>query len=359
MRNGSAATSSGTPARGARRLGRIGRIGWLIVLAPSLTVADPVEQPAAKGAAPAPIAVASASTDGGAKASAAAVAGTYTGGGIGACTECHDKPEILAILKSPHAVKGDPRTPLAHANACETCHGPSAEHAGDADKPVPVAFGREHPSAPQNAVCLSCHEGGSRIHWSGSEHESHDVACAACHQIHAAEDRVLARDVDPEHIFKKDDQAQACYACHPEIRSLTHLVSAHPIKEGRVLCSDCHNPHGSTTDHLLAQETVNETCYECHAEKRGPFLWEHQPVREDCTNCHSPHGSNHKSLLIARTPWLCQECHDTQFHPSSVYDASGLPGRGTPNRALLVNNCLNCHSEVHGSNHPSGVRFTR
>jgi predicted CXXCH cytochrome family protein len=53
----------------------------------------------------------------------------------------------------------------------------------------------------------------------------------------------------------------------------------------------------------LLEATVNDTCYQCHAEKRGPFLWEHAPVREDCTNCHSPHGSTQPSLLKARTPW--------------------------------------------------------
>ena len=282
----------------------------------------------------------------------------YTGGGVDACTECHDQANILAILKSPHGVKGDARTPLAHENACETCHGPGAAHAADSDhQSMPIVFGQSHPAKPQNEVCLSCHQGGARIHWSGSDHETHDVSCAACHQIHAVEDRVLRRDVSVD-TFVKRDQSQACFACHPDVRAQIYRMSAHPIREGRVTCSDCHNPHGSTTDHLLAQETTNETCYECHAEKRGPFLWEHQPVREDCTTCHTPHGSTHAPLLVARGPWLCQQCHMAQFHPSGAYSGSGLPG-ATPNRNLLAKNCLNCHSEVHGSNHPSGVGLTR
>jgi DmsE family decaheme c-type cytochrome len=287
-------------------------------------------------------------------------AGEYTGGGVDACTECHDQPAILAILKTRHAVQGDARTPLAHANACETCHGPGAAHAADDETPVPIRFGTEHASGVQDATCLDCHRGGSRIHWSGSEHESHDVPCAACHTIHAADDPMLVRDVRPERIVR-GDQSQACYACHPEIRAQVFRMSAHPIKQGRVVCSDCHNPHGSTTDHLLAQETLNETCYECHAEKRGPFLWEHQPARDDCSNCHVPHGSTHAPLLEARGPWLCQQCHMAQFHPSGAYDGSGLPVPSglAPNRNLLAKNCTNCHSEVHGSNHPSGVRLTR
>jgi DmsE family decaheme c-type cytochrome len=103
---------------------------------------------------------------------------------------------------------------------------------------------------------------------------------------------------------------------------------------------------------------VNETCYQCHAEKRGPFLWEHQPARDDCMTCHASHGSTQRALLKQRAPWLCQECHSVEGHPSTEYTAAGLPG-GAPNRNLLLRSCTNCHYEVHGSNHPSGVRFMR
>jgi DmsE family decaheme c-type cytochrome len=288
----------------------------------------------------------------------AAEPAAYTGGGVGACTECHDQPAILAILKSPHGVKGDARTPLAHDAACETCHGASAAHANDGgESAVPVAFGQKHPIGPQNETCLSCHRGGTRIHWSGSTHESHDVSCAACHTVHRVEDVVFERDVRPE-TFAKHDQTEKCYSCHPDVRAQAQRMSSHPIREGRVLCSDCHNPHGSTTDALLVQETLNETCYECHAEKRGPFVWEHQPARDDCSTCHVPHGSTHEPLLEARGPWLCQSCHMASRHPSGVYSGTGLPNR-SPNRNLLAKNCTNCHSEVHGTNHPSGVRLTR
>ena len=77
----------------------------------------------------------------------------------------------------------------------------------------------------------------------------------------------------------------------------------------KMACSDCHNPHGSTGPTLLVKNSVNETCYTCHAEKRGPFLWEHAPVVDNCTNCHTPHGSANAPLLKARAPWLCQDCH--------------------------------------------------
>ena len=267
------------------------------------------------------------------------------------------RPGTLAILRTPHGVKGDARTPFA-AQGCESCHGPSAAHAADEDVPVTVGFGDAFPTEPQNAVCLSCHRGGERMLWKGSEHDARGVACASCHDIHKTRQVVLQKDIRPDALVRKDVSA-ACYGCHPDVRAQTHRISAHPIKEGEVTCNDCHNVHGSASDHLLVKRTVNETCYQCHAEKRGPFLWEHEPAREDCLICHASHGSTQPAMLKQRGPWLCQECHSVQFHPSTNYDASGLPAGGAANRNLLLRNCTNCHTEVHGSNHPSGVRLTR
>jgi DmsE family decaheme c-type cytochrome len=208
----------------------------------------------------------------------------------------------------------------------------------------------------QNAPCLGCHRGGERLHWQGSEHDAGHVACADCHVLHTGHDPMLERDLRPE--TWRRPQAEACFRCHPQQRAMMHRPSAHPIKEGLVRCSDCHQPHGSATPALLRGYSLNETCYRCHAEKRGPFLWEHPPAREDCSHCHEPHGSVHVALLKRRPPWLCQECHMAPQHPSGVYTAAGLPGP-SPDDRLLVKACVNCHSEVHGSNHPSGPRFTR
>jgi len=136
-------------------------------------------------------------------------------------------------------------------------------------------------------------------------------------------------------------------------------------------CSDCHNPHGSTSKHLLIKRSVNETCYTCHAEKRGPFVWEHGPVVDDCTNCHTPHGSVNSALLKQRTPWLCQDCHSGD-HANQVDSGGNLPGRNVTtangvfpmanaaSRAQLNGrNCMNCHVLVHGSNHPGGSKYLR
>jgi DmsE family decaheme c-type cytochrome len=123
-------------------------------------------------------------------------------------------------------------------------------------------------------------------------------------------------------------------------------------------CSSCHDPHDGNNDFLLRRSTVNQTCYLCHAEKRGPFLWEHAPASEDCTLCHQPHGSNHPSLLVKRPPLLCQQCHSPAGHPSGAYSSEEMDDSFN-NRFLLGRSCLNCHSQVHGSNHPSGSKLHR
>jgi DmsE family decaheme c-type cytochrome len=109
---------------------------------------------------------------------------------------------------------------------------------------------------------------------------------------------------------------------------------------------------------LLIKPTLNETCYTCHAEKRGPVLWEHAPVAENCANCHTPHGSINPTLLVKRPPLLCQSCHSQAGHPSVARTGAGLPG-GNPSGFLLSGSCVNCHSAVHGSNDPSGVKLMR
>ncbi|MBL0029251.1 MAG: DmsE family decaheme c-type cytochrome [Rhodanobacteraceae bacterium] len=264
---------------------------------------------------------------------------------------------MLNMLKSKHAMRGDARTPFAD-KACATCHGDSEDHmkappeGQERASPDRVFGDGKHASdaMTQNGACLSCHQGGLRMHWRGSAHERQDVACTSCHKLHVGDDPVLATNTQPA----------VCMTCHKEKRAEFHRPSTHPVMDGQMTCSGCHNPHGSTGPSLLAKGTLNETCYQCHAEKRGPFLWEHAPVREDCSNCHKPHGSVNASLLKQRTPWLCQQCHLAPQHPSSAYSGTGLPTAATPSGAqqLLGKSCLNCHSQVHGSNHPSGVRKT-
>jgi DmsE family decaheme c-type cytochrome len=142
-----------------------------------------------------------------------------------------------------------------------------------------------------------------------------------------------------------------------KVRRTQHM----PVAEGKMTCTTCHNPHGSTNvKQLRVGNYVNEACVSCHAEKRGPFLWEHAAGRESCVTCHDPHGSSNDRMLVTKVPMLCQRCHIGTRHPSTIYDARNVvPGAGTPSSRIYARACVNCHSNIHGSNHPSGHTFLR
>jgi predicted CXXCH cytochrome family protein len=147
----------------------------------------------------------------------------------------------------------------------------------------------------------------------------------------------------------RQTQTEVCFTCHKEQRSQVNRPVHHPIIEGKMSCSSCHNVHGDNPKQLV-RATTNETCFTCHMEKRGPFVHNHPPVQEDCAICHQPHGTTIVALLKSRPPFLCQECHNHQSHPSQ---AGQLPiGRTTSTSQLgsVARGCLNCHINIHGSN---------
>ena len=265
------------------------------------------------------------------------------------CLDCHAASSDVAV----HAVLNTAHANLAGGGnaACQSCHGSSPEHAAAPTAAAPqVSFGPRWPADAnaRNTRCQGCHESSDQLLWTGSEHQQASLSCDNCHNVHQQNDLALL----------KRDSGQLCVSCHQQVRAEIRLPSRHPIAEGKTACVDCHNPHGGLGDADLHQVSLNDNCFSCHQEKRGPFLWEHPPAAEDCSLCHRPHGSVNDRLLTARGPALCQQCHAAAFHPSVPYGREGLPG-GTANQNLLGKNCLNCHSQTHGSNHPSGARLTR
>ena len=272
--------------------------------------------------------------------------------GANSCIACHDEENeypIFPLFKTKHAVTADPRTPFGDKQ-CETCHGPGSKHvkASKNDKRggTIINFGKNFwtPVKDQNEKCLQCHQTHQRIEWKGSTHDFNDLPCASCHTIHVVRDPVLDRA----------QQAKVCFTCHKSEQSEFYMASRHPVREGKMACSECHNVHGADGTGFSVNAASREKCTSCHAEKRGPVLWEHAPAAQDCTLCHTPHGSNQPALLRKRVPQLCQECHDPAGHPSARYDGSKLPSP-----FMQVKGCLNCHSAVHGSNHPSGSTLLR
>jgi DmsE family decaheme c-type cytochrome len=281
-------------------------------------------------------------------------ASAYSAKGADTCLGCHTTPNIVGIFRTKHAQPNDDRGPFSHGGLqCEACHGPGGAHVAAGGGPAAgmIVFGAKSatPVAQQNATCLGCHQSNAAHDWAASAHAANDVACASCHSSHQAKDPMSAATT----------QIDVCVGCHQTQRTALFKPSHHPLREGKMSCTSCHSPHGSSAPAALVKNTITETCTSCHTELRGPFLWEHQPVAENCANCHEPHGSTQPAMLTLRPPFLCQTCHEGAGHPSIVNTPQGLPGGKSPSSFLVGSGCVNCHSQVHGSNHPSGRALMR
>lgn len=273
------------------------------------------------------------------------------------CQTCHEKAAGPAFQHTAHAKQDQ---------SCATCHPNVAEHAkaqmaGETGGPVPTL---KTLTAPEiNQVCLTCHEKRNQENYSMSLHDRRNVACTSCHGIHEYKSAKAQ--------LKTRTDAETCYTCHKAERAKSMRTSHHPVREGKMGCASCHNPHDGSRPKMLRADSVNELCYQCHAEKRGPFAFEHAPVREDCTSCHEPHGTNHPRLLQQKLPNLCWNCHlSGSGHFGSGDNASteqGVPvappgapsGYPTVNSRFIERSCRTCHVKLHGSNHPSGAFFLR
>ena len=295
------------------------------------------------------------------------------------CANCHEA-QWTSIDLSPHGAKSD-----ADGGMCQACHGDASQHLKDPTKnKLANPFAKGGTADARTAVCMTCHSGNRNLaFWTSGKHQLNEVTCSNCHSIHG---KKLAPSINKFVTTFLPNQADICANCHQPIRAATLKPSHHPIPEGKVKCSDCHNPHGAITPAMLKQPTINDQCYSCHADKRGPYVFNHPPVEENCATCHNPHGSVHAKLLNESAPNLCQDCHDWSRHPGTIYGAAGAyncqPGdntmSGTPpisvcppsrtgqpnpsvNNRLVARACMNCHSAVHGSNAPGnrGKYFTR
>ena len=276
-----------------------------------------------------------------------ALEGATSVGELTECLECHEE-YIKSFEKTKHSgffKHADAGTGIA----CEKCHGPMSKHLAEAPglltsdkKPTVVSFG-EISHNQKNMICEQCHTGGMQIGWKGSPHQRTGVSCVNCHYV-------MERRSDKS-LFVSENATKACVRCHSDKKGQILKSSHMPVREGKMGCESCHNPHGSGNPKMLKAGSVNDLCYSCHAEKRGPFVWEHAPVRENCSNCHDPHGSNNPKMLTSKGPFLCTNCHQYGGHVN-------VP-RYNRQSALFGQGCINCHSRIHGSNHPSGAKFTR
>jgi DmsE family decaheme c-type cytochrome len=220
-----------------------------------------------------------------------------------------------------------------------------APHPGGRSLGGIISFRKNDPSrkvAQNNAICLGCHERGDRTYWNGSTHENRGIACTECHTV--------MRPISRKSALKTEIEMETCFQCHKDRRAQIFRSAHMPLREGKITCTNCHNPHGSATEALLKENSINDTCYKCHAEKRGPFLFEHAPVRENCLSCHDAHGSNTEYMLKVSRPRLCAECHGI---------GHGSLTNGPRTVETFGRACQNCHTQIHGSNSPSGALLQR
>lgn len=253
--------------------------------------------------------------------------------GADQCKACHEEAG-KSIDRGPHW-----KAKTAHAQSCEACHGPGKAHVdGGGDKTKIFSFATLKPNEVAQR-CLACHQNNQDHQaFQNSLHNRAGVTCTSCHSVHNAK-------VQEKLLVQKDPGL--CYSCHAAQKSEFLKPFHHRVNEGFIKCSDCHNVHGGNAEHQLRTSAAqDEVCFKCHTEKRGPFVFEHAPVKvEGCTACHTPHGSSNARLLTrARVNTLCLGCH------------SAL-GQGMTSSNHYQNtarqSCIACHSQIHGSNSQS------
>ncbi len=257
--------------------------------------------------------------------------------GSDTCKSCHEE-SYKSFETTPHW-----KTMIGRheggAQGCESCHGPGKAHVeGGGDKSKIFTFAGATPKAASQR-CLSCHEyGEEHSNFLRSAHSANDVSCTDCHSPHhAKESRSLLVQKQPD----------LCFRCHTETRQDFERPFRHRVEQGLIQCSDCHNEHGGfLTKQLRSTAAQDQVCFKCHADKAGPFAFEHQPVKtEGCVACHQPHGSTNPRLLKrAQVNLLCLECHTL----TQDVGAPAIPS--FHNQSQKYSACTMCHPTIHGSN---------
>jgi DmsE family decaheme c-type cytochrome len=232
---------------------------------------------------------------------------------------------------------------------CEACHGLGDAHIEEGDPSKIFSFANASADESSQA-CLKCHRALQTTDWNLSDHALNEIDCSSCHTVHDGKE------------FVKEDP-KLCLDCHQDVTAKMNFPSRHPIREGKMKCSSCHQHHGSLVKNLKTTERINDLCLNCHADKQGPFIYEHAPVVEDCTICHDAHGTVANNLLRQNEPFLCLQCHESHFHAGreGLTHPKSLPAGGHSDnpfgeagwRRAYLTKCSQCHFQIHGTDNPA------
>lgn len=281
--------------------------------------------------------------------------------GSESCKACHED-QFNSFSDTKHAKLSQIESWKGKVQGCESCHGPGKAHMEDAtDKTKIVSFKGKN-SKEVSETCLGCHAGKeSHNNFRRGEHWRNDVGCTECHTAHGpshgsskADSITQIGEVTRQNpssatsAMLKNSEPQLCIACHTEVKAQFSKPNHHKVLEGTMKCSDCHNAHGGfESKQAKLAVGADASCVKCHADKQGPFAFEHAPLKtEGCSACHTPHGSsNPKMLRRANVRQLCMECHTTLSNAEP-----GAPQAPHDQRTARYNNCTVCHTKIHGSN---------
>ncbi len=254
------------------------------------------------------------------------------------CAECHDDV-AAAFAGNPHSALDTAGLAAAGEWSCTSCHGDPTEHLEEGGEIF--NFGDDVAAPARWERCLSCH-GDQYPRYQASPHARAGLDCTECHAMHGETGNSQLKEAEAIHTeLAANRTSNGCAECHGDVFAQFQFNERHRLQEGILECTSCHNPHEPAT-RLYLGGFKQEACLTCHADKGGPFVYEHGSLKvEGCVSCHSPHGSPNRHLLTFQNQAdMCYSCHNL------------VPGFHT--RFVSGSQCTNCHSTIHGSNfHPA------
>ncbi|SYZ73035.1 putative Decaheme c-type cytochrome, DmsE family [Candidatus Zixiibacteriota bacterium] len=248
------------------------------------------------------------------------------------CLTCHDD-KGASLKGTPHQMMSDISPKSSIGVGCIGCHDGWEKHLDNPSAETITNIGALTPDK-QAELCRRCHVA---VHQAGmasaDPHLRAGLGCFDCHSIHGNHNPGLVKDGDENF----------CATCHANVAREFKQRSAHPLNSGNIRCTDCHKM-SDLKDPSLAVG-MDWPCQNCHGDKAGPFIYEHPVVYKHavngggCTECHNPHGSPNDRLLAQPDNGTCLQCHGIPPLHRTMH--SGLGSRFA---------CVFCHSDIHGSN---------